>query len=286
MPRTSRPVGAHIQLTGGLATGGLSYADQVDAGAVQVFVANPRGWALPTGDPSQDERFVEGCQQRGIPVHVHAPYLINLGSPDDATREKSIASLRHSLRRGRAIGASGVVVHAGSAVGTGYDAGIARTRQALAPVLDELDDADPRVLVEGTAGGGQALAATITQLGAYLHANDDHPKLGVCLDTAHLFAAGHDLAARSGMTRMLDEAAELIGADRIGLIHVNDSAAPCGSKRDRHANIGSGEIGAAPFTALRRHRVTAGVTMVVETPGGADGHARDIATLRGRTQIG
>ena len=111
------PIGAHIQIRGGLAKGGLAYADAVGAGAVQVFVGNPRGWKLTDGDPVQDEAFTAGCADRGVPSFIHTPFLVNVGSPTFATVEQSIASITHNLRRGSELGVRGVVVHAGSAVG-------------------------------------------------------------------------------------------------------------------------------------------------------------------------
>jgi deoxyribonuclease IV len=111
------PVGAHVLTGRGLATGGLAYADEVGARAVQVFVGNPRGWALSDGDPAQDAAFVAGCAERGIPTFIHTPFLVNVGSPTEATVEKSVASIAHNLRRAAQLGCRGVVVHAGSAVG-------------------------------------------------------------------------------------------------------------------------------------------------------------------------
>src|SRR4051794_26064044 len=195
MPRKASPVGAHVMTSGKLATGGLGYAQKVGADAVQVFLGNPRGWAPSTGDPKQDSLFLERCTELQVPAFVHAPYLINFGSPTAETSERSVASLRHTLRRAAAIGARGVVVHTGSTVDTaGRDVGLARTRERLLPLLDELDTLDdaPNLLLEPTAGQGQSLCAAVDDLGPYLDALGRHPRLGVCLDTCHVFAAGHD----------------------------------------------------------------------------------------------
>ena len=278
-------IGAHLRAPGGLAKGGLPYAEEVGAEAVQVFTANPRQWAQPAGDPEQDAAFRDWCADHGVPVYIHAPYLINLGSPSPQTRRLSVESLRHALDRGRAIGALGVVVHAGSAVGgERYEDAMAQVREDLLPLLDSQQGrrraAGPRLLVEPTAGGGQALAATVPALGAYLDALDRHPMVGVCLDVCHVFAAGHDVAARGGMKRTLDELVSLVGAGRLRLVHANDSRDACGSRRDRHAGIGHGQIGETPFRALLRHPAVDGVPLIVETPGGAEGHARDIVTLK------
>jgi len=271
------PIGSHIPVGGGLAKRGLSYADSVGAETVQVFVSNPRGWAPAPGNPAQDEAFRAGCAERGIPAFVHAPYLINLGSPTPATLENSVRAIEHSLTRGRAIGAAGVVVHAGSAVTAGErDVALKRMREHLLPVLDAT--AGPRLLIEPTAGGGQALAGRVEDLADYFAALDHHPRLGVCLDTCHAFAAGHDLTAPGGVRAVLRALTKAVGRGRLGLVHANDSKDPAGSGRDRHAMIGAGMIGTGPFGELLASPAVRGVPVLVETP--PDGAAADIAVLK------
>ncbi|MCS0636375.1 deoxyribonuclease IV [Streptomyces sp. LP05-1] len=289
------PVGAHVPVAGGLATTGLGYARELGAEAVQVFVANPRGWATPAGNPAQDERFRAGCAAESLPAYVHAPYLINFGSHTGATAEKSVVSLRHSLRRARAIGALGVVVHTGSATGgRPRETALAQVRELVLPLLDELDHPDdPYLLLESTAGQGASLCSRTWDFGPYFDALDHHPRLGVCLDTCHIFAAGHDLTAAgadggeggeggegNGVDRTLDELVATVGEGRLRLIHANDSLDVAGAHRDRHANIGAGHIGEAPFAALMRHPATEGVPLVIETPGGKEGHAADVERLK------
>jgi deoxyribonuclease-4 len=280
------PIGAHLQIRGGLATGGLRYADAVGAGAAQVFVGNPRGWRLTAGNPAEDARFTEGCAERGIPSFIHTPFLVNVGSPTEATVAQSVTTIAHNLARGAQLGCRGVVVHAGSAVGDErYDAALRQLRERLLPVLDELPDDGPRLLIEPTAGGGKALAATVEDLGPYFAALEHHPLLGVCFDTCHAWAAGHDLAVPGGMTATLDTLEAVVGPGRLGLVHANDSLDACGSKRDRHTTIGAGSIGLFPFAELLAHPSMTGVPVVVETPSELDGsptagHARDIAVLR------
>ena len=235
-------MGSHVPVAGGLVKG-LAYAREIGAAAVQVFVSNPRGWAPSAGDPVHDEAFRRRCSDDGIPAFVHAPYLVNFGSPTKVTLDRSIEAVRHALRRGAAIGAAGVVVHAGSAVaGAHRDEALAQLREHLMPVLDEVPDEGPRLLVEPTAGGGQALAATVQDLDAWFAQLDNHPRLGVCLDTCHAFAAGHDLAAPGGMKRTLDALVKAVGRGRLALVHANDSKDPLGSARDRHAGIGDGSF--------------------------------------------
>jgi deoxyribonuclease IV len=278
-----RPVGAHAPTAGGLATAALPYLDASGAEAVQVFISNPRGWALTDGDPDQDERFMSGCAERGVPAYVHANLLVNLGSPTLATRERSAATLAHALTRGAAIGAAGVVYHAGSAVDEAYAlTAMRQVREALLPLLDRAAAAGwPKLLVEPSAGGGRSLAARVEQLGPYLAAADHHPWLGVCFDTCHAWAAGHDVAVPGGMGATLDAVVATCGAGRLLLVHANDSKDQCGSLRDRHETIGKGTLGEAAFAELMTHPATAGVPVIVETPTeGHRGHAVDIATLK------
>ncbi|EDY52498.1 deoxyribonuclease IV [Streptomyces clavuligerus] len=276
------PVGGHVPVAGGLATTGLDYARQLGAEAVQVFVANPRGWATPPGSPAQDEAFLAGCAEAGLSAWVHAPYLINFGSHSEATAERSVESMRHSLRRAREIGARGVVVHTGSATGgRARSVALAQVHELVLPLLDELTrDDDPSLLLEPTAGQGASLCSRVEDLGPYFAALESHPRLGVCLDTCHVHAAGHDLAEPEGVAKTLDLLVTTVGAGRLRLIHANDSKEAVGSHKDRHANIGAGHIGADPFGELMRHPATEGVPLIIETPGGTAGHIADVERLK------
>ena len=257
-------------------------AVEIEAEAVQVFVANPRGWAAPAADPAGDEAFRLACAASGLAVFVHAPYLINFGSPTAETLTKSSAALAFSLRRGAAIGAAGVVVHAGSAVGElRWTEAMAQVRSHLVPLLDDLDQlgdlTPPRLLIEATAGGGGALAFDIDSIAGYLEAVDDD-RVGLCIDTCHLHAAGHDLSTAARMRAAFTDLTRAVGADRIGLVHVNDSRDPAGSRRDRHAAIGQGTIGTDAFGGLFATPSLRGVALIVETEPAAQ--ATDIATLK------
>ena len=259
---------------------GLAYAEEIGARAVQVFVSNPRGWAPSAGDPAQDERFRAAAGNAGIPVFVHAPYLVNFGSPTEATLRRSIDAVTHALRRAGAIGAGGVVMHAGSAVaGAHRDEAMRQLREHLLPLLDTAEPEGPRLLVEPTCGGGQALCGLVEELAPWFAQLDGHPLLGVCLDTCHLYAAGHDVAAPGGMKKTLDSFVRTVGRGRLGLVHANDSKDPVGSGRDRHEAIGRGHIGKDAFAELFRHPATRGVPLVVETPGDASSHRSDIELL-------
>ncbi|QKW15616.1 deoxyribonuclease IV [Verrucosispora sp. NA02020] len=278
-----RPLGSHTPASGGLAKAALPYVDAAGSEVAQVYVGNSRGWATPTGDPVQDALFRDGCAERGVAAYIHASLLVNLGSPTQATVERSVQTLAHALRRGAAIGARAVVFHAGSAVDAGHtETAMRQVRESLLPLLDSAAaGGGPMLLVEPSAGGGRSLASRVEHLGPYLDAVDRHPGLGVCFDTCHAWAAGHDLAAEGGMTETLDVLVATVGADRLRLVHANDSKDLCGSTRDRHETIGKGMIGEPAFAELMRHPATAGVPILVETPTeGYEGHAADIATLR------
>jgi deoxyribonuclease-4 len=279
-------IGAHAPVAGGLAKAALPYIDATGAGAVQVFISNPRGWALSAGDPAEDEAFVDGCATRGVPAYIHASLLVNLGSPTAATVARSTETLAHALARGVSIGAAGVVFHAGSAVDAAHaPRAFRQLRASLLPLLDRAAEiAGPRLLVEPSAGGGRSMAARVEDLAEYLDAVDRHPWLGVCLDTCHAWAAGHDLAEPGGMSATLDTLVQVCGPDRLRLIHANDSKDARGSVRDRHETIGAGSIGIGAFAEMFAHPAAAGVPVIVETPSeGHSGHARDIRALRSVT---
>lgn len=278
MTAPQSPIGAHVPVAGGLATGGLKYAAEIGAEAIQVFVANPRGWALPEGRPAEDAELLA---RTDVAVYVHAPYLVNFGSPSEETLAKSIATVRHSLVRGRAIGARGVVVHTGSAVSQSYDAAMAQVREHVLPLLEEIPEDGPDLLLEPMAGQGKMLCAKVQDLGPFFDRLDHHPKLGVCFDTCHAFAAGHDLAAPGGVKDTMDALVATVGEGRLKLVHANDSKDACGSAKDRHENIGAGQIGEQPFADLFRHPAVAGVPFIIETPGrDPEPHGKDIATLK------
>ncbi|MEU8249378.1 deoxyribonuclease IV [Nonomuraea sp. NPDC048916] len=268
-------IGGHVLVTGGLATGGLRYMADIGAEMIQVFVTNPRAWALTEGRPDEDAKLIES----GVDTFIHVPYLANFGSPSPATLAGSIALVRHTLRRGVETGAKGVVVHTGSAVTQPRDDAMRQVREHLLPLLDEIPGNGPDLLLEPMAGQGAMLCATIQDLEPYLATLDWHPRVGVCLDTCHAFAAGHDLAAENGVRKTFDALHE-IAPGRLKLIHANDSKDVCGSRKDRHENIGAGHIGSAPFAALMRHPAVAGVPICIETPGKAEMHRADIALLK------
>jgi deoxyribonuclease-4 len=279
-----------VKVGPGLVKGTLRGARELGLEAVQVFTGNPRGWRLTEGRRAEDAAFREGCAESGIRVVIHAPYLVNLGSPTPLTYERSVASVAHNLRRAVEIGAEGVVVHTGSYVttsdaGTGTDglleAALRRVREGLLPLLDTVEgDAMPWLLLEPTAGQGRSLCAGVEDLGPYLAALDHHPKAGICLDTCHAFAAGAPLDEQGGATRTVDRVVEIAGPGRLRLVHANDSQDERGSMRDRHERLGEGHIGIGAIAELLAHPATAGVPFILETPGSRDPGSDQIALVK------
>jgi deoxyribonuclease-4 len=278
----SRLVGTHVLVGKGLVAGAVANADLVGCETFQVFTGNPRGWALTEGKPAEDAAFRELMAGRGTRTFIHAPYLVNLGSPTPATYERSVASVAHNLRRAAEIGAEGVVVHTGSYVGDADDRqAMKQVREGLLPLLEAIeDDAAPWLLLEPTAGQGRSLCAGVEELAPYLEALDHHPKAGICLDTCHVFAAGAPLDESGGATATVDRIVEIGGPGRLRLIHANDSMDVRGAFKDRHQRIGEGHIGEAAFTELFRHPATAGVPFILETPDSRDADTRDIPLLK------
>jgi deoxyribonuclease-4 len=265
------PVGTHVQVGKGLVTGALCQADALGCETIQLFAGNPRGWAASAGDPNVDAAFRHATAERGMRVFVHAPYLVNLGSPTAATYERSVATVAHNLKRAAEIGAEGVVVHTGSCVDAGtLDVAMRQVREGLLPILEVLGDDAPWLLLEPTAGQGQSLCAGVDDLEAYLAALDGHPRAGICLDTCHVFAAGAPLDEVGGTTATVDRLVEIGGPGRLRLVHANDSKDVRGAFKDRHEKIGEGHIGLGAFEELFAHPATEGVPFILETPGTRD----------------
>lgn len=270
------PIGTHVLVGKGLVAGALAQADALGCETLQVFTGNPRGWALTEGRPADDEAFRAATAERGLRTFIHAPYLVNLGSPTPKTYENSVASVAHNLRRAVETGAEGVVVHTGSYVAAAADAdgGAARhaaalrqVREGLLPLLDALEPDGPWLLLEPTAGQGRSLCAGVDDLGPYLDALDHHPRAGICLDTCHVFAAGAPLDEPGGAAATVDRVVEVAGPGRLRLVHANDSLDVRGSMRDRHERIGQGHVGATAFEELFAHPALEDVPFVLETPG-------------------
>ena len=275
------PIGAHVSVAGGLLNA-VANAREATCEAFQVWVSSARAWKPPALDPAVDQRFRELVAEAGLgPVFVHAAYLVNLASTSQATFDSSVAAVGATLDKAAAIGAAGVVVHAGSHLGAGRGTGLARIRQGALPLLERLGDGpgDPDLVFELTAGTRNAVASRFEEMAELVETLGGHPKLRVCFDTCHAHAAGYDLADPVAASAAVDELAKVLG-DRLALVHANDSLDPPGAARDRHCPIGSGTIGEDGFAVLLTHPGLAGVPVISETTGDPAQMARDVACLR------
>ena len=272
-------------LFGGHVGGGVKAAPEraeaIGADALQLFVQSPRAWRFPNHDPEVLASFPERAKAAGMEAWiVHAIYLINLASPDDELYEKSVSTLRSTVDAACAIEADGVVFHVGSHLGSGFEAGLERAAPAIAQVLERCSDTT-WLLIENSAGTGGTIGRSLEEIAQLVDRLGAHPRLGVCLDSCHLWASGVDVTDAAAFDALLDEFDRSIGLDRLRALHVNDSVTPLGSNRDRHANLKEGVIGNGLATFLGNRRLQ-DLPAIVETEGqqgkGADEH--EIRKLR------
>ncbi len=267
--------GAHC--SGGI-KGALDRAEEFGADAVQLFVQSPRAWRFPNHDREVLASFPKRASAAGIEaVLVHAIYLCNFASPDDVIYEKSVDTLRSTVDAACAIGADGVVFHVGSHLGSGFEAGLERAAPAVEQVLERCSETT-WLLIENSAGAGGTIGRSIEELAVLVERLGRHPRVGVCLDSCHLWVSGVDVADPAALDAALDEVDERIGLDRLRALHVNDARDGLGSNRDRHANIGEGVLGEELGGFLSRPRLQ-GLPAVLEVPG-KDGKGADADEVR------
>lgn len=272
--------GVHVPVGGGLEKG-AARAKELGCETIQIFSGNPRGWRNRPVPPEAAARFRNALGEAGIaPLVVHALYLINLASAEAALREKSITAFTELLGRCSALDAEFVVVHPGSHGGRGAAAGCARAGTALAEAWIRAGRPHrPHILLENVAGGGHLVGATPAELAAIREsAGELGPRLGVCLDSCHAFAAGYDVRSSAGWERLLGEVEDAWGPGTVRAIHANDSAGELGSHRDRHTHLGEGAIGAAGFRAMLAQPAFAALPVILETP--QDDPENDVRNLR------
>ena len=258
-------IGAHVSSSGGIDRA-IDRAVEIGADSVQVFTQSPRTWRPTNHDPASFDRFREKRAEAGIGgVLCHALYLCNLAAPDDAVYEKSVAALRNTMDVANAIGADGVVFHVGSHLGSGFETGLERVLPAMEELLGLASD-ETWLLMENSAGAGGTIGRSVEELAALVDALDRHPRLGICLDSCHLWVSGVDVTDPAALDTCLDELDSAVGLDRLRALHVNDAAAPFASNRDRHANILEGELGEKLGVFLASRRLQ-GLPAVLETAG-------------------
>ncbi|HEX3391210.1 MAG TPA: deoxyribonuclease IV [Solirubrobacteraceae bacterium] len=258
-------IGAHVSPAGGLPKA-IERGLERDCRAIQIFNQSPRMWRPTVFADDAIAAFREAMDSSQIEVVlIHAVYLLNCASEDPDIRAKTLVSLTQSLRVGAATGASGVVLHPGSAKAGDPAVAVARAGATIAEALAESEDCP--LHLENTAGAGGTLGRSIEELSALLDAAGGGERLGLCLDSCHLFASGYDIRTHAGMTAVCAEIAEEVGIERVGSLHLNDSQTPLGSNRDRHANIGEGELGEQGCVAFLSAPPFQGLPCVLETPG-------------------
>lgn len=258
-------IGAHVSTAGGLVNA-HGRGVEIGAEAIQVWGQSPRQWRPTRWKDADIEQFRSLMSDGPIgSVVIHAIYLINLASTDSEIREKSHASLVHSLQLGSDIGADGVVLHPGSAVGEPHGEALKRVGDQLGRALDATEGC--RLLLEDTAGAGNTLGRTFEELAELIQLAGKDRRLGVCLDSCHLLASGYDVRTADSLTAVIDECEKALGKRRLRCLHVNDSQTPLGSNRDRHAPLGDGELGARGCGAFFSEPRFEGLPALFEGPG-------------------
>jgi deoxyribonuclease-4 len=258
-------IGAHVSPAGGLPKA-IERGVQRGARAIQIFNQSPRMWKPTTYREEDVAAFRKAMADSPIDaVLIHAVYLLNCASDDPEIRAKSLTSLTHSLRVGEAIGASGVVLHPGSAKTGDVGEAIARAGETIAEALKESEGCE--LHLENTAGTGGTLGRSFDELAALLETSGGSKRLGVCLDSCHLLASGYDIRTVQGMSSTLSEATRKVGRGQVRSLHLNDSQTPLGSNRDRHANLGAGELGEQGCMAFLSAPGLQKLPCVLETPG-------------------
>ncbi len=258
-------IGAHVSPAGGPAN---AIARGVEKGcdAIQIFNQNPRAWKPTVYSDDQVAEFRAAMDKSRVDaLLIHAVYLLNPASDEKEFRDKTLASLIASLRAGDALGAHAVVLHPGSAKAGKVGPAIKRAGKVIARALRESDRCP--LHLENTAGAGGTLGRSFEELAELIDVAGGDQRLGVCLDSCHLYASGFDIRTEEGLAQALDDCVEIVGADRVGSLHLNDSKEPLGSNRDRHADVGEGELGNRGCAVFLSEPRFQGLPLVLETPG-------------------
>jgi len=258
-------IGAHVSTGGGLQTA-VERGAAVGADAIQIFHPSPRARRPTNYGPADFAAFNEAFAASPVrSTVIHAVYLINTTSPDEVIREKSLSSLLHAVRLGDAIDADGVVLHAGSRKQEPLDEAVARSGEVVREVLAETESCP--ILFENTAGTQGPLGRDFDELQMLIEATGGGGRIGVCIDCCHLFASGFDIVEPDGLATVVDDLDRIVGLDRLRCLHVNDSAVPAGANRDKHANVGAGEMGPGGIATFLSEPRFEDLPAVLETPG-------------------
>lgn len=258
-------IGAHVSTAGGLANA-IERGQERGCESIQIFHQSPRMWRPTRYGPDDFAEFREPMEASKVEaVIIHAVYLINCASKDRELRKKSLTSLSHALEIGDGIGARGVVLHPGAQKGEPHEPSMKRAGKLIAEALARTDSC--RLLLEQTAGHKGLLGRDFDETAQLIELAGGGKRLGLCLDSCHLFVQGYDITDEARLGAVLDEADEKVGIERLGAVHVNDAAAPLGSCLDRHANIGKGEMGKRGLSAFLSEPRFEGLPATLETPG-------------------
>lgn len=277
-PRTL--VGAHMPTAGGI-WNALTSGRDIGCDTVQLFTSSPQRWQhTPVADETV-ERFHETQVACGIRTVIsHDSYLINLATPDVDLLERSVAAFQNELERCAALGIPWVVTHMGAHMETGVDAGLELLAASVSRLLEMSAALSVGIALETTAGQGTTLGFEFEHIARVLASVGPSPRLGACLDTCHIFAAGYDVRTDEGMRATLDLFDAAVGLDRLRVIHANDAKKPLASRVDRHAHLGEGEIGEAPFRVLMTEPRLSHVPIILETPEAEKMHVENLRRLR------
>ncbi|HEX8154576.1 MAG TPA: deoxyribonuclease IV [Thermoanaerobaculia bacterium] len=272
-------IGAHLSTKGGLHTV-FERATEIAASALALFAKNGNQWK---GKVMTDDDCATFTSRRCVtPVLTHASYLINLASTNRIVHRKSIAAMADELDRAERLGIHAVVLHPGAHLGAGPRKGLDKIARSLDRVHELTPNHKVVTLLETAAGQGSCLGSTFEELGRIIELVDDKSRVGICIDTCHVFAAGYDITTRDGYDRMMDELETHVGLENVGALHLNDSKRPCGSRVDRHEHIGEGHLGLEPFRMILNDPRFAGLPKLLETPKTVEleSDLKNIAALR------
>lgn len=272
-------IGLHIATAGNLLST-PERAKAMGAECIQIFASNPRGWRQSTYTKEQADNFRAACAKSGIgPNLIHMIYLVSYGTADDAIREKSIIALHQMMQNADLLGIMGVVTHLGSHKGLGLDQALERLCSGITTALE--GSSESFLLLENSAGAGGNIGNSFEELAKIIEGTGNHPRIKVCLDTAHLLGSGYDIRTEDGVNKVLSEFDEKVGLSRLAALHLNDSKADLGSRVDRHENIGDGFIGLDGFSAIVNHPSLKDIPGYLEVPGldGKGPDAENIARL-------
>lgn len=269
-------IGAHIKSTGGIQNV-FERAEAIGAEAIQLFLTPPQQWRSAALSDEQATAFRKQLENTGMPAFLHGVYLINLASDDSGIRSRSVGSLKSYLNWGAKLGVAGTIFHVGSHKGAGFDGSVEQVCRLLGEVLEE-SSRESLLIIENNAGQGGGIGCSFGEIGALIRGLDRDRRVRVCIDTCHAFAMGYDIATPDGCDAAVEEFDREIGLERLVAVHANDSKMPLGGFRDRHENIGDGEIGYEGFQTIMAHRAFRDLPFLLEVPG-IDGTGPDVENI-------